>query len=348
MIPIVTLFILLAISKCTNADFYHPQCTSFGLSCLDCYTQKFCFGSSIWYNSSCQQGATDKNIYCHPNTDLCTSVPPTACALSGFRCPQPDGIFPDISGCSKYLKCKNNTSTLFSCPSDYIYSQKLGKCVFQLEKSDCVEITCVGITNGEYTYPNDPQLYYQCSTGMPKLLSCPENFVYDLTLKKCQTICKQVGLIANPKNCSEFISCEVSGSSLIPVRKNCRNGYGFNPVQNECQRDLDRLCFEISTFNNTFVSAPLIPSFIKGVIIVVVDLVTSFGINFPFLIFMGVPQEFLSTTLLTGTYIIINNFRLPSKLLSSLIRIILNFIPSEARNPIQLALSLIFGNSWLN
>lgn len=315
---------------------------------MDCYTQKLCFGSTIWSNSSCQGGiATNKNIYCDPSTDQCTSTPPPECALRGFRCPQPDGIFPDISGCSKYLKCKNNASALFSCPSDHIYNQKLGKCVFQLEKSDCVQINCVGLTNAEYKHPDDPHLYYQCSSGVPKLLSCPENYIYDATLKKCENICKKTGLIANPKNCLEFTSCEVSGSSLIPVKKYCAVGYGFNPVQNECQKGLGRLCFEISTFNNTLVSSPQIPSLIKNVIDNVVDVLARFGINLSFLSSIGIPQEILSGALLSSTYFIKNNFRLPPLLLNRIIRIILNLIPRDSRNTIELALSLIFGN-WLN
>lgn len=148
------------------------------------------------------------------------------------------------------------------------------------------------------------------------------------------------------KNCTEIISCEVSISSYAPVKYSCLAGYGLNPITGECQKGLDRLCFEISNFNHTLNNlVNSLPNFIKTIVTQVNNLLSTFDIDYSFLFKVGIPQEFVSTALLIGNYFLTHKFMLPPLLLNSVLEFIIQFIPPNLRIPLEMIIAIVSGKS---
>lgn len=319
-------------------DFYNPICTSFGFSCLDCYTQKFCFGSGTpTFNSSCNSG-NPQSLYkfCNPDLNQCAAVPHQDCEASNSKCPRPNGVFPDLQDCTRYLKCENNIMQTLHCTSRQIYSQSFGKCILKLQPSDCKKISCVGIS-GKFPHPEDNSLYYECNSLQPELHACPKLEIYNSFTKKCENICKNVGTLADTRNCSQFTSCE-GDTSLVAYQQSCSLGYGFSTATGRCEKGLNQLCLEISLIDQDLSNLLPFPELFRIIIIRIRTVLASLGIDYSILWKLGMPIEWLSNSFLIIDYFLTHSFTPPPSILKDILDIVILWLPPHIGLPIKLGM----------
>jgi len=116
-----------------------------------------------------------------------------ACAQSAFRCPKPDGLFPDLSFCDKYYDCFDDIPEEHTCPDGLVFdpfSRKREPCdhYFNVDCGDRLNLQppkgntdlCPRL-NGFYADP-DPgvcNIFYACVDGVAEQYTCSPGLWFD-------------------------------------------------------------------------------------------------------------------------------------------------------------------------
>lgn len=155
-------------------------CTQgYSVDLKDCYKITYCDGTYKYIHYCLNNTVADpKTFNCVQNScyvyssttaaefkgkNLCEKKP------EGYRARYPLDL-------SKFVICQSNAVALQSCSTNYVFNEKMQKCVFQ-----CPDV-------GRYPNPDDPATYYEC-VGVPMLdtlLACPAGATFDVT----DSICK--------------------------------------------------------------------------------------------------------------------------------------------------------------
>lgn len=118
-----------------------------------------------------------------------TQAPPTTTeAPLNYDCvPGEIHYLPHERICTQYILCFNGVPTLQECPAGLEFSAAEMTCV-KPEMSQCVENRCPEVDEVDPLHlPNykDCSIYYICLNGQPKEFSCYVDFVFDISLNKC-------------------------------------------------------------------------------------------------------------------------------------------------------------------
>ncbi|XP_026471200.1 uncharacterized protein LOC113375482 [Ctenocephalides felis] len=213
-----------------------PQCPSgkFGAMCHDCNTMLFCTGSTTPVTTiTCRDNPSVP--YCVNNQ--CTAVKnetdPTCgaggtCSVNGYQ--------PDPKDCSRYIYCNNGESTVYECPSSYVYDHSTNLCKKQSSPADCAVMNCT-TPNSFVTYSPDKSIYAWCNERLePTVLQCEDavNEWFDVATSSCRIVCKKEGVFADRRDCTKYHQCFVVNGGWQIKNYQCPKGLYFEPKELRC------------------------------------------------------------------------------------------------------------------
>lgn len=94
---------------------------------------------------------------------------------------------PHDKSCSKYILCYNGVPSELECPAGLFFHPTELNCVKE-DISQCTENPCPEVDSETPLYfpsNRDCNIYYICLNGAPKEFSCYVNYVFDISINKC-------------------------------------------------------------------------------------------------------------------------------------------------------------------
>ncbi|XP_012220218.1 uncharacterized protein [Linepithema humile] len=228
------------------------------LECTNCNTGRVCVqkdGKLIQFG----------RIMCNDNTDTpfcnngtCSKTPETTCKPPSFACTA-DGMYPDLTDCTRYYICANDVVRTNQCPRNNVYDHVNGTCKYRRSTSDCVTVSCtINQEGNKFVYPLDNRIYGICLLGKPYILNrCKDYEKYDLTQGKCVRYCKTRDNqppddLTNPKSCGKYFFCaEELLNQYVPQEMSCAANEGYDPKINGCSKNAPCLFRTTTTTLNT-------------------------------------------------------------------------------------------------
>jgi len=120
--------------------------------------------------------------------------------LPPFKCPEPNGFFPDLEQCDLYYECLDGVAEPALCPDglmfddgtsieakcDYPFSVKCGKREYVQEPETGIDERCYR-ANGFFNHLDEDECakFYQCTHGVAYELPCPTGTIFDESLGTC-------------------------------------------------------------------------------------------------------------------------------------------------------------------
>jgi len=116
-----------------------------------------------------------------------------ASAQSNFKCPKPDGLFPDTSFCDRYYDCFDGIAEVRVCPDGLVFdplSRKREPCdhYFNVDCEDRLQLQepqgtndlCPRL-NGFYAHPEPTvcNVFYACVDGVAEEYTCSPGLYFD-------------------------------------------------------------------------------------------------------------------------------------------------------------------------
>ncbi|KAG4078133.1 hypothetical protein HA402_002184 [Bradysia odoriphaga] len=209
-------------------------CTEAGSQCGDCSTLLICFGNNtLPVKLSCPS----EYPYCANGT--CASEPDASCTVpspSAFLCTR-DGIFPEPTDCTRYRLCSSDESTLFQCPSGFVFNSQNHIC--QMGTEPCEKLDCSNSAmNSIVAYANSSSYYAFCwfnDIGIQTVMfRCEQDEIFDPTINACRFYCKARGNFQNPADCNQYFYCSrAAAKASDPL--SCPPNYVFDG--SGCNRD---------------------------------------------------------------------------------------------------------------
>uniref|UniRef100_A0A6M2DZP7 Putative peritrophin-like protein 1 ctenocephalides felis n=1 Tax=Xenopsylla cheopis TaxID=163159 RepID=A0A6M2DZP7_XENCH len=211
----------------TDNEFTCPS-GKFGAMCADCSTMLFCTGSttpvttitckdnpSVPYcvNNQCSAQKNESDPTCDKGGN---------CAVNGYQ--------PDPKDCTRYIYCHKGVSTVFECPSGYVYDHATNLCKKKTSEADCATLTCTK-ANTFITYTPDRSIYAYCDDKLePIVLQCEDdqNQWFDVSSKSCRIVCKKEGAFADRKDCTKYYQCFIVNNQWQLKSYQCPSGLYFD------------------------------------------------------------------------------------------------------------------------
>ncbi|XP_020287408.1 putative uncharacterized protein DDB_G0282133 [Pseudomyrmex gracilis] len=208
--------------------------------CTDCVSGRICIGEE----KKTQIGL----LICDEDTPYCNSGKCSKTPDPKLGCTPPcpvNGVLPDPTDCTRYIRCAEHVATVNQCPIHNVYDHATGNCKYSRRISDCVNFDCRGREGQIVVYPRDNRLYAICADNVPVILGrCKDYQKYDLTEDKCVRHCTQVGNqppddLDSEETCGKYYRCVQTSilpwqTSYEPVEMSCACNEGYNETIKDC------------------------------------------------------------------------------------------------------------------
>ncbi|XP_051790651.1 chondroitin proteoglycan 2-like isoform X2 [Erpetoichthys calabaricus] len=183
-------------------------------SFICCYNQ--------WdYGFSCQTGYV---YYYYTNT--CQNPGSTLCTG------KPNGNYVNPSNIYSFITCSNQIPYVMSCPAGLVYNFALNMCDWPASR----ENICTKNGDGNYRNLADASSYISCSNGIPNVMKCPANLVFNdkgycdwpVTNNFCSS--RKDGNYANALSDTTYIACSNQNAYVMP----CPSNLIYNAYKDQC------------------------------------------------------------------------------------------------------------------
>uniref|UniRef100_A0A1S4H3S2 Chitin-binding type-2 domain-containing protein n=2 Tax=Anopheles gambiae TaxID=7165 RepID=A0A1S4H3S2_ANOGA len=216
------------------------------LVCDSCSTFRVCLGTVNGQDLTiacptdqpyCNYGATTDYCSATPIPNICTDASQNAI----FTCPA-IGTFPDPTNCRIYHGCSSvgQTSSIYTCPTGYVFNAVLELCALENVFSRCVTLQCSGNFVGHVRYGQSLRFYGLCDgTGQaPIMYKCPNRanfaFIAGSTFGECSYLCPAQGNYPNSNDPATYFQCFWANRRLRYNLVHCPVGLTFNSRLQYC------------------------------------------------------------------------------------------------------------------
>ncbi|MBN3293887.1 CPG2 protein, partial [Polypterus senegalus] len=180
---------------------------------------------------------------------------PRVCAAPTSSCQsKSNGNYAVPNNSSAYTACCNGNALIKPCPETLVFNEQANTCVYTCSRSVVTPVSsqnvCTGKVNGNYRNTADDSSYISCSNGIPNVMKCPANLVFNdngycdwpATSNFCK--CKKNGNYENPSNVNTYFACSNGYTYVMP----CPSNLVYNAYKDQCDWQGFIACYRELTF----------------------------------------------------------------------------------------------------
>jgi len=181
-----------------------------------------------------------------------------------FKCPMPEGNYPDIFDCNKYFQCWNGKSMHKHCHSNKHFD-KLKKDCIDKNIAVCADILDVVVkgykcprSRGFFGDPKDCSKYYECQHRKPSLKTCENGTLFDEVEKDCKN---QEQVNCNSRyNPYEEITHVPTSTRIVVSNQQDTSIETSSPLEktrqeNDTVQEMNEILHNVSTVGNNLTSS---------------------------------------------------------------------------------------------
>lgn len=192
------------------------------------------------------------NLIFNATINVCNYDPNNQTASNGTDstiCKEKDGLFIHPTEPHKFYECSNGIAKEFTCPANLIFDSAAKACNFDPNQTptNTNDSAICKQKDGYFIHPTEPHKFYECSNGVAKEFSCPENLIFNTTINSCNydpnqtktntTVsphCLQLnGYFSDPTDARNFYECSNGVAWLF----SCPGNLIFDSALKACNFD---------------------------------------------------------------------------------------------------------------
>ncbi|XP_062555445.1 uncharacterized protein LOC134220403 [Armigeres subalbatus] len=205
-------------------------------TCSGCESVSVCLGDTMDWRY-CPYINSEKP-FC--NNGECSATPGYDDCPYSLSC-NGEGYYPDPRTCDTYHYCegKYQASSVYKCPTNYVFNPETNFCKRKQKEADCMKVTCnpdeifsrYGTSNrffGYCRYPGMGPFSYDVS-----IYKCPDGTIFDG--KTCSFECPAEGRFPDASDNRGYYECYfLEDEKLTAVYQQCPSGRVFDAKLGSC------------------------------------------------------------------------------------------------------------------